>query len=880
MISEQFIWLGVAVNFLAGIGYVMATVRGQARPNRVSWGLWAVTAWLAFFGQLSEGVGMPALLTLTVALIPSLIFLASFVGGAYWEFSRLDITCGVFSLVTLVAWQLTASGLVAIVLSIAVDALAGVPTIVKAYREPESESHGAYTAGMFSAACTLLTLTEFTIATAAFAIYFFTLCATVSFLLLVTPRLRTRALSNSLRFPTTYPLPRQATDERLRDPFGPPVYRRSDRFVSAAHRPDLEGVRTYRGIPHIDLEVRVRIGQLAHGVDARVPVVVPTGAVDLGRTVSHYSSPGTVEGTVLSSGPGPEPRVSVPAQRTGGHPSVAVPAEPVAAMSRPTGAGTGSRASARPPTPHPAGPRTPVGGPTPQATGRPGADAAPADPTSPRVTVPGARPAPATERIRPGSVPAGPTDRVVPPTPPTDRIVPPAPPTDRVVPPPADRLLPPGHPAARPSPEPGRPAPHFGRPGPTPGLPPAAAARRERARYDHGLFDPRYEHGHRPSPPPFDPPAPPTRRRGSVRRALPVAAGTVAALGALAVAGVLLVDVRPMPSPGGQAAAVGVPPSRPEVVQVPAAPVGPIATSIAVPTVRAVVPVGATPGDVAVAPDGRTALIAHRAAGFVSVLDTSLDKVTATIAVPAGPPRFVAFSPDSSRAYITVFDDARTVSLVAVLDTTTDTLLTTIPVGQRPFAAAVTPDGSRLWVPSHDDARIDVVDTATNAVTTSIPVPASPHGVAFSADGSRAYVASHESNVVSVLDTASATPVATIPVGTSPQSAAVGDGQTAVANYDAGSVTIIDAAGAAVAEVPVGRTPQDVGYAPDGRYLYTANVEDDTVSVVDTAARAVTATIPVCAGPTSVAPHPTGRVAYVTCVDSGEVLIMDTTADQ
>ncbi|WP_214408125.1 beta-propeller fold lactonase family protein, partial [Pseudonocardia lacus] len=361
--------------------------------------------------------------------------------------------------------------------------------------------------------------------------------------------------------------------------------------------------------------------------------------------------------------------------------------------------------------------------------------------------------------------------------------------------------------------------------------------------------------------------------------ALPAVACTVAALGVLAVLGVLLVDVRPMPSPGGQAAAVGIPAGGPRI-ETPSVPVGPVAASIAVPTVRGLVPVGATPGDIAVAPDGRTAIIAHRAAGFVSVLDTAIDKVTATIAVPAGPPRFVTFSPDSSRAYVTVFDDARTVSLVAVLDTADGALLTTIPVGQRPFAPAVTPDGSRLWVPSHDDARIDVIDTATDAVTTSIPVPASPHGVAFSADGTRAYVANHESNVVSVLDTASATPVATIPVGTSPQATAVGGGQTAVANYDGGSVTIIDAAGAPVAEVPVGRTPQDVGFAPDGRYLYTADVEADTVSVVDMATRAVTATIPVCDGPTSVAAHPSGRVAYVTCVNSGEVMVLDTTADQ
>jgi hypothetical protein len=204
MLSEQFIVLGAAVNFVAGVGYVIATLRGHARPNRVSWGVWSITAWLALAGQLDEGVGMPVLLTLTVALIPTLIFLASFVGGAYWQFTRLDITCAVLSGLTLLAWQLTASGTVVIVLSIAVDALAAIPTIIKAYRDPGSESHLAYTAGMFNAACTLGALDEFTVATSAFAIYFLTLCATVTVLLVLLPWLRLRS---ARRYPSTAPEP-------------------------------------------------------------------------------------------------------------------------------------------------------------------------------------------------------------------------------------------------------------------------------------------------------------------------------------------------------------------------------------------------------------------------------------------------------------------------------------------------------------------------------------------------------------------------------------------------------------------------------------------------------------------------------------------------
>jgi len=75
--------------------------------------------------------------------------------------------------------------------------------------------------------------------------------------------------------------------------------------------------------------------------------------------------------------------------------------------------------------------------------------------------------------------------------------------------------------------------------------------------------------------------------------------------------------------------------------------------------------------------------------------------------------------------------------------------------------------------------------------------------------------------------------------------------------------------------VPVGTNPQDVTYAPDGRYLYTANVASGTVSVVDTETRTVTAEIPTDS-PTSVAVLPNGRKAYVTNLNTGTLTVLNT----
>jgi 40-residue YVTN family beta-propeller repeat len=125
--------------------------------------------------------------------------------------------------------------------------------------------------------------------------------------------------------------------------------------------------------------------------------------------------------------------------------------------------------------------------------------------------------------------------------------------------------------------------------------------------------------------------------------------------------------------------------------------------SVAIPTVDGdPIPVGQTPGFVAISPDGRVAYIANRDAGVVTVLDMTINRVIARIPVPAGPPWFIALTPDGSHAYVSIYNADKTINLVAVLDTRTTKLLGTIPVEQKPYALAVSPDQRFVYVPSHD----------------------------------------------------------------------------------------------------------------------------------------------------------------------------------
>lgn len=304
-----------------------------------------------------------------------------------------------------------------------------------------------------------------------------------------------------------------------------------------------------------------------------------------------------------------------------------------------------------------------------------------------------------------------------------------------------------------------------------------------------------------------------------------------------------------------------------------------VAASVPVPSLGTSVPVGGTPGFVVVSPQGRQAYVANRTAGVITVVDTAVNRVTAVIPVVQGPPQYLAFSPDGRTVYVSIFNETRTIAAIGVLDTTTNSVVATIPVRTRPFLAAVTPDGRRLYVPNHDSGTVSVIDTATRVVTAEIRVAPDPHWIEFSRDGRRAYTANHESNLISVIDTATDTVVAEVPAQRSPHSVAVHPTRPLVAgvNYDSDSVTVLDTdTERVVATIGVGRGPQDITWAPDGRFAYVTNVNDNTVSVVDAVTLSVTATIPTGDSPTSIAVLPNGREAYVTNLHDGTLTVLNT----
>jgi hypothetical protein len=172
VLDVNFVFLGAA---LAGVGqalYVADTIRGRTQPNRVTWLLWAVAPLLAFAVEINDGVGLRSLATFMFGFGPLVVFGASYVNRqAVWKLGRLDYACGVLSIGGTIGWLVTRQGLVALAAAVAADALAGVPTLVKSWRHPESESANVYLGAFASAVITLLTVKHISAPVVAFPLY-------------------------------------------------------------------------------------------------------------------------------------------------------------------------------------------------------------------------------------------------------------------------------------------------------------------------------------------------------------------------------------------------------------------------------------------------------------------------------------------------------------------------------------------------------------------------------------------------------------------------------------------------------------------------------------------------------------------------------------
>lgn len=236
---------------------------------------------------------------------------------------------------------------------------------------------------------------------------------------------------------------------------------------------------------------------------------------------------------------------------------------------------------------------------------------------------------------------------------------------------------------------------------------------------------------------------------------------------------------------------------------------------------------------------------------------------------------------------------------LVVLDTATNTIVTTIPLAQWPSDMAINPALGVVYVNIYSGepqipGNIEVINGLTNQVITAITgTGPNPRYPVVNSAGTRLYVES-ENGSISVIDTTTNTVVATIPGGGYFGLAINPAGTRLYAvNWLSGNcclpgiVNVIDTATNTVIGSPitVGVEPQSIAVDPTGTNAYVVNSADGTISVIDTATNTVASTIQVSidndsAFPEQILFNATGTRAYIktggVLTEHGQLAVMDT----
>ncbi len=252
-----------------------------------------------------------------------------------------------------------------------------------------------------------------------------------------------------------------------------------------------------------------------------------------------------------------------------------------------------------------------------------------------------------------------------------------------------------------------------------------------------------------------------------------------------------------------------------------------------------------------------TLVVANKAGATVSLVDPATGNVRATL--PTGQaPHEVAVSPGGTTAVVANYGTrSEPGSTLTVVDIRRARVLRTVDLAphRRPHGIAFLPDGKRLAVTSETSGALLVVNLESGRVERAVATGQEvSHMVALAPSGKRAFVTNIGSGTVSVLDLAAGRRLANVPTGKGAEGVAVTpDGREVwVTNRAADTVTVLDARSLQpLAELAAASFPIRAAATPDGRHVLVTCARSGDLAVFDRAGRRLARRIPLGAAPTT-----------------------------
>lgn len=262
-----------------------------------------------------------------------------------------------------------------------------------------------------------------------------------------------------------------------------------------------------------------------------------------------------------------------------------------------------------------------------------------------------------------------------------------------------------------------------------------------------------------------------------------------------------------------------------------------------------------------------------------SGVTTQTNTVLTTVTV-GDRPNGIAVNSNTNRVYVTNYGDG----MVNILDGETKTIIARVKVGGNLAGVAVNPITNRIYVGSSNDNTVNVLDGNTNAVIATVKMEARPYRIAVNPTTNRIYVTTFDDKSLRVIDGDTNTIITTVGAGASQGGVAVNPVTNRVYIANRSQVRVLaEKTYTVTATVRIGDnpgdSPKDLAVNTTTNQIFVTHLiaPDDMLRVIDGKTNTLIATVKVGHLPQRVAVDPTTGQLYVTNKDNTVSVINENT---
>lgn len=146
------------------VPYIRDVFKKRVQPHPYTWLVWSIVSCIIFFGQVAKGAGVGAIPTAVSEIFTVIIFFFSLRYG-FKGIKKIDTFFLVVCLLGIIPWILTDDPTISVIIAVSIDLCAFVPTIMKTWKHPSTETAPLYSMNVLRHILMLFSLQAYNIAT-------------------------------------------------------------------------------------------------------------------------------------------------------------------------------------------------------------------------------------------------------------------------------------------------------------------------------------------------------------------------------------------------------------------------------------------------------------------------------------------------------------------------------------------------------------------------------------------------------------------------------------------------------------------------------------------------------------------------------------------